>query len=104
MLSRGCVYLRRVLFVHEDVHGQGDGRMSWTTIVTPKLHASKRGCADCGRCASRCVCREYNGTRFFGVWANQLGYCGELVAGQGLNVEEGTKPILHSSWKLEPFS
>lgn len=30
--------------------------------------------------------------------------CGELVAGQGLNVEEGTKPILHSSWELELFS
>lgn len=30
--------------------------------------------------------------------------CGELVADQGLNVEKGTKPILHSSWKLEPFS
>lgn len=30
--------------------------------------------------------------------------CGELVVGQGLNVEKGTKPILHSSWELEPFS
>ena len=25
--------------------------------------------------------------------------CGELVAGQGLNIEEGTKPIVHSSWE-----
>lgn len=75
--ARGSAHLRGVLFMHEDVHGRGGGRMSRTAIVTPKICACTlvlmMVVLTVGDVLQGRACEEYNGPRFLGVQAGRPG-------------------------------
>lgn len=60
MFLHRSAHLQGILFIHEDVHGHGGGRMSRTAIVTLKICTcmlvSTMVMLNCGRRASRSEC------------------------------------------------
>ena len=73
----GSAHLQGVLFMHEDVHGHGGGRMSRTVIVAPKICGctlvSMMVVLIVGDVLQGRACGEYNDPRFFGVQAGRPG-------------------------------